>query len=195
MTGDDGRARVLIVDNHDSFTHNLAHAFEGLGATVEVWRNDAFPLSQAVSWGPTHLVISPGPGDPSQSGISKEVLRHFLHRIPVLGVCLGHQALVEILGGQVGTAQEPVHGKQRTIEHQGTGLFHGLPSPLQVGRYHSLVATHVTPALTVTALSATDEVMAVRLSDRRVYGVQFHPESIASEHGHDILKAFLELTT
>ena len=183
--------RVLLVDNLDSFTHNLAQALGTLGAKVAVWRAGAFTLDDVEAWAPTHLVISPGPGHPDEAHASRAVLDAWIDRVPVLGVCLGHQILVRLLGGVVGRASSPVHGKASAITHCGEGLFLGLPQPLEVGRYHSLAALEVPPALQVAARTTAGEVMAVRIPGKPVHGVQFHPESILTPHGDALLANFL----
>lgn len=183
--------QVLVVDNYDSFTHNLAQGLGIAGCDVTVWRNDQFTLDQVEALNPTHVVISPGPGRPEDAGLSEAVIRASLGRRPVLGVCLGHQALCRVLGGTIGRASQPMHGKSSPITHDGSGLFAGLPNPLTVGRYHSLLATDVPDALQVCARTDAGEVMAVRMPDQPVYGVQFHPESILTPEGQQLLENFL----
>jgi anthranilate synthase/aminodeoxychorismate synthase-like glutamine amidotransferase len=186
--------RVLLVDNYDSFTYNLAHLFEELEAEVVVLRNDAIDPDGAEALAPTHLVISPGPGRPAGAGSSIELVARLGSRIPTLGVCLGHQVIVEAYGGEVGPAQRLVHGKASLIEHDGRGLFRGLPSPFEGGRYHSLVAARVPAVLEVTATTDDSEVMAVRHRKHPVIGVQFHPESVLTPLGPEIGRRFLEVT-
>jgi anthranilate synthase/aminodeoxychorismate synthase-like glutamine amidotransferase len=185
-------ARVLLIDNYDSFTYNLAHMLEELGADVTVLRNDAIDASGADELAPTHLVISPGPGRPADAGASVEIVRRVGSRVPTLGVCLGHQAIVEAYGGEVGPARRLVHGKASRIEHDGQGLFRGLPSPLEGGRYHSLAATRVPDSLEVCATTDDGEVMAVRHREYCVVGIQFHPESVLTPLGPEIGRRFLE---
>jgi anthranilate synthase/aminodeoxychorismate synthase-like glutamine amidotransferase len=186
-------ARVLLVDNYDSFTYNLAHMFEELGAEVVVLRNDAVDADSAEALEPTHLVISPGPGRPAEAGASIEIVRRLGPRVPTLGVCLGHQAIVEAFGGTVGQARRLMHGKASMVEHDGRGLFAGLPSPLEAGRYHSLAATVVPDALEVSARTADDgEVMAVRHREHAIDGIQFHPESVLTPLGPELGRRFLE---
>ncbi len=186
-------ARVLLVDNYDSFTYNLAHMLEELGAEVVVLRNDAVDADAAEALEPTHLVISPGPGRPAEAGASIEIVRRLGPRVPTLGVCLGHQAIVEAFGGTVGQARRLVHGKASMVEHDGRGLFAGLPSPLEAGRYHSLAATVVPDALEVSARTADDgEVMAVRHREHAIDGIQFHPESVLTPLGPELGRRFLE---
>jgi anthranilate synthase/aminodeoxychorismate synthase-like glutamine amidotransferase len=183
---------VLLVDNYDSFTYNLAHLFGELGAEVVVRRNDAIDADEAEELAPSHLVVSPGPGRPQEAGATKEIVRRLSDRIPTLGVCLGHQAIVEVFGGEVGRARELVHGKATVVTHDGRGLFEGLPEDFLAGRYHSLAATALPDCLEVCATAADGEVMAVRHRDLPVDGVQFHPESVLTPLGRDIAKNFLE---
>ena len=186
-------ARLLLIDNYDSFTYNLVQAFEVLGASVSVHRNDAVSVPEALASRPTHLCISPGPGTPGESGISRALIRACSGRIPVLGVCLGHQAIVEVFGGEVVRAARPMHGKTSALEHCGTGLFADLPQSCEVGRYHSLVARAeaLPPELVVTARTAAGEIMGVRHRHHRTDGVQFHPESILTPDGPRLLANFL----
>jgi anthranilate synthase/aminodeoxychorismate synthase-like glutamine amidotransferase len=186
------RARILLVDNYDSFTYNLAHMFEELGAEVIVIRNDKIGADEAEALGPTHLVISPGPGRPEDAGATIEIVERLGPRVPTLGVCLGHQAIIEAYGGEIGQAKRLVHGKASRIEHDGRGLFRGLPSPLEGGRYHSLAASMVPECLEVCARTEDGEVMAVRHRKYRVDGIQFHPESVLTPLGPEIGKRFLE---
>jgi anthranilate synthase/aminodeoxychorismate synthase-like glutamine amidotransferase len=185
---------ILLVDNYDSFTYNLAHLFGELGAEVAVRRNDAVDAEEADTLAPSHLVVSPGPGRPRDAGASLDLVRHFSTRIPVLGVCLGHQAIVEAFGGEVGAARELVHGKATTVEHDGLSLFRGLPKRFEAGRYHSLAATRIPPDLEVSATAPDGEVMGVRHRALPVEGVQFHPESVLTPVGRDLAKNFLDLT-
>jgi anthranilate synthase/aminodeoxychorismate synthase-like glutamine amidotransferase len=185
--------RLLLIDNYDSFTYNLVQAFEMLGATVAVHRNDAVSVQEALASRPTHVCISPGPGTPRESGISRDLIRACSGRIPVLGVCLGHQAIVEVFGGVVVRAARPMHGKVSALEHCGAGLFADLPQSCAVGRYHSLVARAdaLPDVLHVTARTATGEIMGVRHRHHRIDGVQFHPESILTPDGPRLLANFL----
>jgi len=185
---------ILLVDNYDSFTYNLAHLFGELGAEVDVRRNDAIDADEAERLAPSHLVVSPGPGLPADAGATEEIVGRLAPSTPVLGVCLGHQAIVEVFGGTVGPARELVHGKSCTIRHDGQGLFAGLPEELEVGRYHSLAATQVPDVLEVSATAPDDEVMAVRHRELRIDGVQFHPESVLTPQGRAIARNFLERT-
>ncbi len=184
---------ILLVDNYDSFTYNLAHLFGELGAEVVVRRNDVLDAEAAARLGPSHLVISPGPGRPADAGATPEIVRRLAPTTPTLGVCLGHQAIVEVFGGEIGPARELVHGKPCTVRHDGRGLFAGLPEELEAGRYHSLAATSIPAALEVSATTADDgEVMAVRHRELPVDGVQFHPESVLTPLGREIARNFLE---
>jgi anthranilate synthase component 2 len=183
---------ILLVDNYDSFTYNLAHLFGELGAEVVVRRNDAIDAEAAERLAPTHLVVSPGPGRPADAGASIEIIRRLAPTTPVLGVCLGHQAIVEAFGGEVGAARELLHGKASAVRHDGRGLFRGLPEPFDAGRYHSLAATRLPDALEPTAFSDDGEVMAVRHRELPVVGVQFHPESVLTPDGPAMARNFLE---
>ena len=188
--------RLLLIDNYDSFTYNLVQAFLVLGAEVSVYRNDALTPAAALALAPTHLCISPGPGTPYDAGVSMDMIRAFAGRIPVLGVCLGHQSIVEVFGGKVVRAGRLMHGKTSLVHHDGATLFAGLPEPCEVGRYHSLIAAPETlPAvLAVSARTAEDEIMGVRHRTLAVEGVQFHPESILTPEGPKLLGNFLEVT-
>jgi para-aminobenzoate synthetase component 2 len=190
------KPRLLLIDNYDSFTYNLVQAFLVLGADVQVYRNDAITPEAARALSPTHLCISPGPGTPYDAGISMEMIRAFKGRIPVLGVCLGHQSIVEVFGGKVVRAGRLMHGKTSIIEHDGRTLFAGLPQPCEVGRYHSLIAAPETlpPEIEVSARTAEGEIMGVRHRTLVVEGVQFHPESILTPDGLRLMKNFLEFT-
>ncbi len=182
---------ILLVDNYDSFTYNLVHLFEELGAEVVVRRNDEVDADEAELLAPSHLVVSPGPGRPGDSGATVEIVRRLASTTPTLGVCLGHQAIVEAFGGEIGRARELVHGKASAVEHDGRGLFEGLPQGFQAGRYHSLAAVGVPAALEVSARTADGEVMAVRHRELPVDGVQFHPESVLTPVGPDLCRNFL----
>ena len=182
---------LLLIDNYDSFTYNLVHLFAELGADVVVRRNDAVDADSAARLAPSHLVVSPGPGRPSDAGATVEVVRRLAPTTPTLGVCLGHQAIVEAFGGEVGPARTLVHGKASTIRHDGRGVFTDLPSPFDAGRYHSLAATRVPGELDVTATAADGEVMGVRHRELPVEGVQFHPESVLTPLGPRLAANFL----
>jgi len=182
---------ILLVDNYDSFTYNLAHLFGELGAEVVVRRNDAIDAESAARLGATHLVISPGPGRPADAGATPELVRNLAPRIPTLGVCLGHQAIVEGFGGEIAAARELVHGKACTVKHDGRGIFTGLPTELEAGRYHSLAAETVPDELEVSATADDGEVMAVRHRELPIDGIQFHPESVLTPLGLEIARNFL----
>jgi anthranilate synthase/aminodeoxychorismate synthase-like glutamine amidotransferase len=186
---------VLIVDNYDSFVYNLAQYLGELGWQPVVHRNDQITLAQIEEMAPSHIIISPGPCTPLEAGISNEVVRHFAGRIPVLGVCLGHQCIGHVYGGKIGRTS-PVHGKTSAIHHDGRTIYLGLPNPFQATRYHSLVieAKGLPACLEVTAKTSEGTIMGVRHRKYAVEGVQFHPESILTEVGHDVLRNFLGFT-
>ena len=189
---------LLLIDNFDSFTHNLARYFTELGIDVEVVRNNALTIADIERLAPSHLVISPGPCTPNEAGISLTAIRHFAGVIPMMGVCLGHQAIGQVFGAKVVRAQEIKHGKVSLLEHNKTGLFANLPSTFNVTRYHSLVlqADTVPSCLSVDAWCETEhghkEIMAISHNAFAIWGVQYHPESLLTEHGHNVLNAFLE---
>ncbi len=183
--------RVLMIDNYDSFTYNLVHLFEELGAEVVVYRNDAITADEAERLAPDRLVISPGPGRPVDAGASIALISRLAPTTPTLGVCLGHQAIVEAFGGEIGQAQALLHGKASLIRHDGKGVFEGLPEELEAGRYHSLAAIRVPDVLEVTARTADGEVMGVRHRTLRVEGLQFHPESVLTPLGPELGRNFL----
>lgn len=184
---------ILLIDNYDSFTWNLYQYFCELGADVQVKRNDELTLSQIDALQPQKIVISPGPCTPDDSGISLEVIRHYAGRLPILGVCLGHQAMAQAFGATIVRAEKVMHGKTSPIHHTGQGVFQGLTNPLTVTRYHSLVIdpTTLPDCFEVTAWSETQEIMGIRHTMWDLEGVQFHPESILSEQGHQLLENFL----
>ena len=186
-------ARVLMIDNYDSFTYNLVQYLRILGAEVLVHRNDALSIEAALALEPSHVVVSPGPGTPSDAGISIDVIKAFAGRIPVLGVCLGHQAIVEAWGGHVRPAMSLMHGKTSRVFHDGRGVFADLPQAFEAGRYHSLAVRReeLPAALEVSAYTEDGEVMGVRHKALPVEGVQFHPESVLTPHGLTILGTFL----
>jgi anthranilate synthase component 2/para-aminobenzoate synthetase component 2 len=188
--------RLLLIDNYDSFTYNLVQAFLVLGAEVLVHRNDAITVAEAEALEPTHLCISPGPGTPREAGVSMQMIAGFAGRVPVLGVCLGHQSMVEVWGGEVVRAGRLMHGKVSMVEHDGRGVFAGLPQPFAAGRYHSLIARPETipKVLEVTARTPEGEIMGVRHRELAVEGVQFHPESILTPDGPALLDNFLAQT-
>jgi len=189
---------LLMIDNYDSFTYNLVQYFGELGADVRVYRNDQITVQEMEQLGPDRIVISPGPCTPNEAGVSVEAIKHFAGKLPVLGVCLGHQSIGQAFGGHIVHASAIMHGKTSMIHHNGSGVFNSLPSPFEATRYHSLVIEKKTlPAcLEVTAWTENengeqDEIMGVRHKDFEVEGVQFHPESILTQHGHDMLMNFL----
>jgi len=191
-------SKLLMIDNYDSFTWNLVQYFQTLGAQVEVVRNDALSVDEITARAPSHIVISPGPGTPAQAGISLEVIARLGENIPILGVCLGHQSIGQVYGGQVIGAGKIMHGKTSPIRHHGTGVFAGLPDGLTATRYHSLVVdkNSLPSCLEVTAWTentdgSMEEIMGLRHRHYPVEGVQFHPESILTEYGHELLKNFL----
>ena len=187
-------ARVVIIDNYDSFTYNLLQYFGELGAEVIVHRNDAIDPAGIEALGPTHLVISPGPKTPVDAGISVDAIRHFAGKVPVFGVCLGHQAIGAAFGAQIVRGREPVHGKTSRIHHDGRSVFAGLDDPMVATRYHSLVvAPDLAPGLELSAWCDGDVVMGIRHRDVPVEGVQFHPESILTDQGKSLLANFLTL--
>ncbi|MBB5370629.1 MULTISPECIES: aminodeoxychorismate/anthranilate synthase component II [unclassified Janthinobacterium] len=185
---------LLMIDNYDSFTYNIVQYFGELGEDVRVYRNDEISIADIEALNPDRICISPGPKAPAQAGISVEVLKHFAGKKPILGVCLGHQAIGEAFGGKVIRAKQVMHGKTSVIAHTGVGVFKNLPSPFTVIRYHSLAIERASlpSCLEVTAWTDDGEIMGVRHREYDIEGVQFHPESILSEHGHALLKNFLE---
>jgi anthranilate synthase/aminodeoxychorismate synthase-like glutamine amidotransferase len=180
-----------MIDNYDSFTYNLVHLFEELGAEVVTVRNDAITRDEALALAPDRLVISPGPGRPRDAGMSIELIQALGPTTKTLGVCLGHQAIVEAFGGEVGQAKALLHGKASVVTHDGDGIYRGLPDELEVGRYHSLAATTVPEALTVTSRTTDGEVMGVRHAELPIEGVQFHPESVLTPLGPTMVRNFL----
>jgi anthranilate synthase/aminodeoxychorismate synthase-like glutamine amidotransferase len=187
------RPRILLIDNYDSFTYNLVQAFLVLGAEVDVHRNDAITVEHAIGAGHSHLVISPGPGTPRDAGVSMSMIRAFAGRIPIFGVCLGHQSVVEVFGGKVVRAARLMHGKVSPVEHDGKGVFSGLPQQFHAGRYHSLIAEpeSIPEELEVTARTAQGEIMGVRHRSMPIEGVQFHPESVLTPDGPLLMGNFL----
>jgi anthranilate synthase component 2 len=190
---------ILMIDNYDSFTYNLVQYLGELGAEVEVQRNDQITVEQIVARQPSHIVLSPGPCTPNEAGVCLSVIERLSGRFPILGVCLGHQAIGQAFGGRVVRARQMMHGKTSPIHHRGAGVFRGLPSPYTATRYHSLIVEDASlpEALEVTAWTQfddgrRDEIMGLRHRELRVEGVQFHPESILTEHGHQLLRNFLE---
>jgi anthranilate synthase/aminodeoxychorismate synthase-like glutamine amidotransferase len=186
---------LLVIDNYDSFTYNLVQALGMLGADIKVVRNDKATVKEMASWKPGHLLVSPGPCTPNEAGISVAAIRHFAGKIPVLGVCLGHQSIGVAFGGKVVRAGRLMHGKTSMIRHDGKGVFRGLPNPFEAMRYHSLLVDKATlpECLAVTAWSEQDELMGLRHREFPVEGVQFHPESIMTPEGINLLRNFLEI--
>jgi anthranilate synthase component 2 len=184
---------ILLIDNYDSFVHNLARYIGQLGFSRQVVRNDALSLEQIIALQPSHLVVSPGPCTPGEAGISMAAIQYFTGKIPILGVCLGHQAIAQVFGGKVCRAQQPMHGMSCLIQHQQQGILSGLSQPLRVARYHSLIVEkkQLPDVLMATAFSEQGEIMALQHRQYPVYGVQFHPESVLTEQGYDLLKNFV----
>ena len=191
-----GNIKLLLIDNYDSFTYNLVQAFMVLGAAVDVRRNDTITVEQAKALNPTHLCISPGPGTPYDAGVSMNMIRAFAGAVPVFGVCLGHQSIVEVFGGKVVRAGRLMHGKTSPVTHDGKGLFAGIPQSAEVGRYHSLIAKEDTlpPDLEVTARTPEGEIMGIRHRSLKVEGVQFHPESVLTPDGPTLIGNFLKMS-
>ena len=185
---------LVMIDNYDSFTYNLVQYFLELGAEVRVFRNDEITVDQLAALGAKRIVISPGPGRPESAGISEDVVRQLAGKVPLLGVCLGHQAIGQVYGGKVVHAPTLVHGKTSPILHDGTGLFRGIPSPYNATRYHSLIVDRSTlpEILEVTATTSDGLIMGLRHRELNVQGIQFHPESILTEYGKELLRNFLE---
>jgi len=191
---------LLMIDNYDSFTYNLVQYFGELGADVHVYRNDQITIEAMAALKPQHIVISPGPCTPNEAGVSVDAIRYFAGKIPLLGVCLGHQSIGQAFGGKIVHAAQIMHGKTSMIHHADKGVFKGLSNPFEATRYHSLVIEKqsLPDCLEVTAWTQTDkgeldEIMGVRHKELKVEGVQFHPESILTQHGHDMLKNFLDM--
>ena len=194
--GQPTQPRLLLIDNYDSFTYNLVQAFLVLGADVRVLRNDEVTVEQALRMDLTHLCISPGPGTPHDAGVSMPMIAAFAGKLPIFGVCLGHQSIVEVFGGDVVRASRLMHGKTSVVKHDGRTLFEGLPQPAEVGRYHSLIAepSSIPAELEVTASTAEGEIMGVRHRKYTIEGVQFHPESVLTPQGPQLMGNFLRLT-
>ena len=187
--------RLLLIDNYDSFTYNLVQAFLVLGADVNVFRNDEISVEQALEIAPTHLCISPGPGRPEDAGVSLDMIAAFERRVPIFGVCLGHQSVVSHFGGDIVSAPRLMHGKTSSVNHDGKTIYQGLASPMQAGRYHSLAADPgtVPGTLEITATTARGEIMGVRHRKLPIEGVQFHPESVLTPDGDAMMKNFLDI--
>lgn len=186
---------LLLIDNYDSFVYNLARYFEELGCATKVVRNDAIDIGDIRQLDPKAIVISPGPCTPNEAGVSLELIRTFSETIPILGVCLGHQAIAAAFGGNIIRAPQPIHGRTSQIEHSESGIFSGIPSPLRVGRYHSLIIDEGTLPKELIVTARTDDMipMAVKHQTFPLYGVQFHPESVLTQHGHALLANFARL--
>lgn len=186
---------ILVIDNYDSFVYNLVQYLGELGQNIQVARNDKISLLEIENLAPTHILISPGPCTPTEAGVSLDVVQYFKGKIPILGVCLGHQAIGQAFGGQVIRAQRPVHGKISTIYHDGAGIFTGIKSPFKATRYHSLLLDKkcLPQCLEITAQTSSGEIMGVRHREFAIEGVQFHPESILTEYGHVMVQNFLDM--
>ena len=188
-----GHVRMLLIDNYDSFTYNLVQAFAAMGASVMVYRNDAISVDESVALQPTHLVISPGPGRPEDAGVSLEMIGAWAGKLPILGVCLGHQSIVQQHGGEIVRAERLMHGKTSMVKHDGKTIFEGLSNPFEVGRYHSLCAEEETlpDELVITAQTERGEIMGVRHRTLPIEGVQFHPESVLTPEGDALMANFM----
>lgn len=186
---------MLLIDNYDSFTYNLVQAFSAHGAKVMVYRNDKITVAEGLALEPTHLVISPGPGRPEDGGVSLEMIAAFAGQVPILGVCLGHQSIVQCMGGKIVRAKRLMHGKTSQVEHDGKTIFEGISQPFEVGRYHSLCAEpeSLPDTLEVSAKTGAGEIMAVRHKTLQIEGVQFHPESILTPEGYTLMTNFLRM--
>jgi anthranilate synthase/aminodeoxychorismate synthase-like glutamine amidotransferase len=186
---------ILLIDNYDSFTYNIVQYLSELGGKLAVYRNDAINIKDINAMRPSHIVISPGPGRPDDAGISKQVIKEFSGRIPILGVCLGHQCIGEVFGGRVVSAERLMHGKTSMVFHGGKGLFKGLDSPFEATRYHSLIVERksLPRILKIAAETKNKEIMALKHKDYELWGVQFHPESILTKHGKKLLKNFITI--
>lgn len=185
---------ILVIDNYDSFTYNLVQYLGELGAQMRVFRNDEITVEEALALAPERVMVSPGPCSPSEAGVSCDIIRAFAPRVPVLGVCLGHQALGEVFGGRVVRAERLMHGKTSPIHHRGESVFKGLPSPFDATRYHSLLVEResLPDCLKITAETAEGEIMGLMHRELPVHGVQFHPESVLTQHGRELLRNFLQ---
>jgi anthranilate synthase/aminodeoxychorismate synthase-like glutamine amidotransferase len=184
---------VLVIDNYDSFVFNVVRYVEELGFKTQVHRNNALTISDLIAFNPSHIILSPGPCTPNEAGISMEIIRLLGHRIPILGICLGHQAIGQVFGGEVKQALRPMHGKPSIIKHNSKGIFSEIPSPLKVGRYHSLIVCEqkLSSEIIITARCEIGEVMSLQHTQYPIYGVQFHPESILTDCGHQLIENFL----
>ena len=186
---------ILIIDNYDSFTYNLVQYLSELGEKLVVHRNDKISLKDIEKLRPNHIVISPGPGRPRNAGISKQVIKRFGNKIPILGVCLGHQCMAEVFGGKIISARKLMHGKTSTIHHKKHGIFKGIPSPFEATRYHSLIVEKksLPKVLNITAWTKDNEIMSLKHKNLPLWGVQFHPESILTQYGKKLLKNFINI--
>ena len=193
MSSSFDHVRMLLIDNYDSFTYNLVQAFAAMGASVMVYRNDAISVDESVALEPTHLVISPGPGRPEDAGVSLEMIGAWAGKLPILGVCLGHQSIVQQHGGEIVRAERLMHGKTSMVKHDGNTVFDGISNPFEVGRYHSLCAEEETlpEELIVTAQTERGEIMGVRHKSLPIEGVQFHPESVLTPEGDTLMANFM----
>lgn len=183
---------ILFIDNYDSFVYNLVRYVRELHGQTEVFRNDQITLEEIKQLAPKAIILSPGPCGPEESGICLDIVKNLAGHIPILGVCLGHQVIAHSLGGSVRRSKTPMHGKASLIDHDGSGIFEGLPNPLQVGRYHSL-SIEAGDQFHVQSISLDGEIMAIKHKDHDIWGVQFHPESVLTENGHGLIKNFLKL--
>ena len=195
MKGSFDHVRMLLIDNYDSFTYNLVQAFAAMGADVMVYRNDAISVDESIELGPTHLVISPGPGRPEDAGVSLEMIGAWAGKLPIFGVCLGHQSIVQQFGGKIVRAERLMHGKTSMVKHDGETIYSDLSNPFEVGRYHSLCAEHesLPDELVVTAQTERGEIMGVRHKTLPIEGVQFHPESVLTPDGNMLMANFMRL--
>jgi anthranilate synthase/aminodeoxychorismate synthase-like glutamine amidotransferase len=191
------QVRMLLIDNYDSFTYNLVQAFAAHGADVMVYRNDAINVEEGIALAPTHLVISPGPGRPEDAGVSLDMIGAFAGSVPILGVCLGHQSIVQQHGGEIVRAERLMHGKTSMVSHDGQSIFEGLSNPFEAGRYHSLCAEEdsLPEALEITAQANRGEIMSVRHRSLPIEGVQFHPESVLTPEGDQLMVNFMRMST
>ncbi len=194
-TSEFSHVRMLLIDNYDSFTYNLVQGFAAHGADVQVFRNDMISVAEGLAVAPTHLVISPGPGRPDDAGVSLDMIAAFAGKVPVLGVCLGHQSIVQQLGGEIVRAERLMHGKTSLIQHDGQSIFEGISKPFEVGRYHSLCAetSSIPDTLDVTAKTDSGVIMGVRHKTLQIEGVQFHPESVLTPEGDKLMTNFMLL--
>jgi anthranilate synthase/aminodeoxychorismate synthase-like glutamine amidotransferase len=193
MAGEFGHVRMLLIDNYDSFTYNLVQAFAAMGADVMVYRNDAISVAESKALEPTHLVISPGPGRPEDAGVSLDMIGAYAGKVPILGVCLGHQSIVQQQGGEIVRAERLMHGKTSMVKHDGAAIYAGLSNPFEVGRYHSLCAEEnsLPDKLAITAQTDRGEIMGVRHTTLPIEGVQFHPESVLTPEGDQLMANFM----